>query len=355
MGEASPSRLKPPLSRIRKLLNLGAVLLACAGAIAGGFVSNAKVTLVVIVIAMPLLVIGCVASAVFVAQRERQRRDALGLPDKLTASTTIDVPLPVGDALEIAAQAMRACGANNIWSDAVSLRVEGVTRWTRRSWGQELTATVTKLEVNRSSLVCSSRPRLASTIYDWGAGRIALAQLVSQIESLAGHWHPAAVQPPSGEPGPGVPFASEASPGDLNSWVELEQQLEPPFGDMLDFRAELLRCIVSGRALCVRAQGGQVLGGVLYATEDATVRITWLGVRASARRLGVGRALVSAVIESCRPVCQMVVDVFAEDCVGAQPARQFFESLGFVPAEMLTQEPAGANYQRFRLPAAIRR
>ena len=94
--------------------------------------------------------------------------------------------------------------------------------------------------------------------------------------------------------------------------------------------------------------GRRVLGGVLLRAAPRT-QITWLAVRSSARRRGVGHALVAAALCRCPPPCDVLVDTFGEDNVEGYPARRLYESFGFVPCEYLPDGPAGGSRQRFRL------
>ena len=93
---------------------------------------------------------------------------------------------------------------------------------------------------------------------------------------------------------------------------------------------------------------GRVLGGVLLRAAPHT-QITWLAVRSSARRQGVGHALVVAALCRWLPPCDVLVDTFGEDNVEGYPARPLYESFGFVSGEYFPEGPAGGSRQRFRL------
>ena len=141
---------------------------------------------------------------------------------------------------------------------------------------------------------------------------------------------------------------SEGTPADVASWLELAREVEPLFGPMPDFESTIRRNISRGTALCVRDGDGRVLGGVLLRAAPHT-QITWLAVRSSARRQGVGHALVAAALCRCLPPCDVLVDTFGEDNVEGYPARRLYESVGFVPGDYLPEGPAGGSRQRFRL------
>ena len=141
---------------------------------------------------------------------------------------------------------------------------------------------------------------------------------------------------------------SEGTSEDVASWLEITREVEPLFGPMPDFESTLRRNISRGTALCVRDASGQVLGGVLLRAAPHT-QITWLAVRSSARRRGVGRALVAEALRRCQPPCEVLVDTFGEDNIEGFPARRLYESFGFVPGEHLADGPYGGSRQRFRL------
>jgi len=143
-------------------------------------------------------------------------------------------------------------------------------------------------------------------------------------------------------------MVSEGTRADIASWLELAREVEPLFGPMPDFESTIRRNISRGTALCVRDGDGRVLGGVLLRAAPHT-QITWLAVRSSARRQGVGHALVAAALCRCPPPCDVLVDTFGEDNVEGYPARRLYESFGFMPGEYLAEGPAGGSRQRFRL------
>lgn len=145
-----------------------------------------------------------------------------------------------------------------------------------------------------------------------------------------------------------VVIAREATREDVASWLEIVREVEPLFGPMPGFESVLLRNIGRGTALCARDASGQVLGGVLLrAPPDA--RITWLAVRASARRAGVGHALVAGALRRCRPPCEVLVDTFGSDNAEGRAARDLYQSFGFTPGGRLPDGPEGGSRQRFRL------
>jgi ribosomal protein S18 acetylase RimI-like enzyme len=143
-------------------------------------------------------------------------------------------------------------------------------------------------------------------------------------------------------------MVSEATPDDVASWLDVAHEVEPLFGPMPEFESTLRRNITRGTALCVRDASGQVVGGMLLRAAPHT-QITWLAVRSSARRSGVGHALLAEALRRCVPPCEVLVDTFGEDNIEGYPARRLYESFGFVPGEHLPDGPEGGSRQRFRL------
>jgi ribosomal protein S18 acetylase RimI-like enzyme len=141
---------------------------------------------------------------------------------------------------------------------------------------------------------------------------------------------------------------SEGTRDAVASWLEIVREVEPLFGPMPDFESTLCRNISRGTALCVRAPSGQVLGGMLLRAAPHT-QITWLAVRSSARRQGVGHALVAEALRRYPPPSDVLVDTFGEDSIEGCPARRLYESIGFLPGEDLPDGPEGGSRQRFRL------
>jgi ribosomal protein S18 acetylase RimI-like enzyme len=145
-----------------------------------------------------------------------------------------------------------------------------------------------------------------------------------------------------------VSAVSAGTREDVASWLEIAREVEPLFGPMPDFESTLRRNIRRGTALCVRDPSGQVLGGMLLRAAPHT-QITWLAVRSSARRQGVGHALVAEALRRYPPSCEVLVDTFGQDSIEGYPARRLYESFSFLPGEDLPNGADGGSRQRFRL------
>ena len=140
-----------------------------------------------------------------------------------------------------------------------------------------------------------------------------------------------------------------ATAADIASWLEIVRQVEPLFGDMPMFDVTLKTKIAEGAALCVRGTDGVVLGGVLLGGEAPDNWIRWLAVRGSARRRGVGAALLSEILRRWPGPCTISLGTFGADNEDGRPARRLYERFGFVAGEMLPCGPEGGTRQRYTL------
>jgi GNAT superfamily N-acetyltransferase len=145
---------------------------------------------------------------------------------------------------------------------------------------------------------------------------------------------------------------------DIPAWTDLAREVEPLFGaSMADddgFLQILQRKIDNGLAFSIRENdgppGASLCGGLLFSIHHHPVyQIGWLAVSAKWRRFGVGRALVMHACRLVTPPAEVIVTTFDVKTPGGEPARRFYESLGFAPAELLPGEgPDGETRQRFR-------
>lgn len=148
-----------------------------------------------------------------------------------------------------------------------------------------------------------------------------------------------------------VTLATEA---DLARWRVLAAEVEPLFGPLVgdpSFEGALARCIARGDAFCVRegAEGSPLLGGLLFSRQPPVYTLGWLAVAERGRRRGVGRLLVQHALGLVRPPAEVVVTTFGPDLPEGEPARRFYEVMGFTPAEMAPPAPDGSTRQLYRL------
>ncbi|MFE9325401.1 GNAT family N-acetyltransferase [Nocardia sp. NPDC052278] len=134
--------------------------------------------------------------------------------------------------------------------------------------------------------------------------------------------------------------------------MSLAAQVEHWFGPMVDapgFHEALENNIRRGTAL-IASSGPNVLGGLLFGIRGAPIyHIRWLVVSEHARGRGVGRALIAeAQHRFVRAPATIEVVTFGLGHPAATPARAFYESLGFIPAEIAASGPEGGPRQTFR-------
>jgi len=147
--------------------------------------------------------------------------------------------------------------------------------------------------------------------------------------------------------------AEAAADRDLASWLELVREVEPLLGPMPDFVAHARRAVDRGSGFVVRDRDDTVLGAALLSHSPASRKIHWLAVRADARRRGVARVLLAAIMARWPPPDDIEVVTFGPHVSYGQPARALYESAGFRPAEILPAGPEGGSRQRFVLQQAL--
>jgi GNAT superfamily N-acetyltransferase len=159
--------------------------------------------------------------------------------------------------------------------------------------------------------------------------------------------------------GAGPAIVTTATPEDLTAWLVLAGEVEHLFGPMVgdrEFHRALERNVARGTALCARADGAALdaplSGALMFSVAGEPLAIRWLAVARSARRRGVGTALLRVMFAGhVAYPCTVEVDTFGADHPGAA-ARRFYERLGFAPAEMLEPGPEGGSRQMFRMRLA---
>ncbi|MFE5604145.1 GNAT family N-acetyltransferase [Streptomyces coelicoflavus] len=153
---------------------------------------------------------------------------------------------------------------------------------------------------------------------------------------------------------------------DFPGFLGLAGQVEHWFGPMVEeagFHDAVREHIRRGAALVAVAPdpdtgagpgagaGAELLGGLLFGSEDPVHHIHWLVVSQQARTGGVGRELMrDAMRRWVRGPAEVEVVTFGADHPGASAsgARAFYERLGFTPAETVAPGPEGGSRQRFR-------
>jgi ribosomal protein S18 acetylase RimI-like enzyme len=143
----------------------------------------------------------------------------------------------------------------------------------------------------------------------------------------------------------------DATIDDVDSWLEIAQEVEPLFGAMPDLRSTLLRKIDCHAAICVRRAGErrptELMGAALLGGTAPQYWIQWLAVRISWRNQGIGTALMEAALARFPSPCLVNVDTFRHENVEGRSARRLYERFGFQPRELT--EFQGAPRQRYIL------
>jgi GNAT superfamily N-acetyltransferase len=140
-----------------------------------------------------------------------------------------------------------------------------------------------------------------------------------------------------------------ATIADIASWLEIEREVEPLFGQMPQFDVTLKNNIARGTALCADNGTGGVTGGLLLGGEARDHWIRWLAVRCSARGQGTGAALVGEAVARCPAPCTISLATFGADNAQGRPARELYLRFGFVAGEIMARGPEGGTRQRFTL------
>jgi GNAT superfamily N-acetyltransferase len=140
-----------------------------------------------------------------------------------------------------------------------------------------------------------------------------------------------------------------ATIADIESWMTLAREVEALFGPMSNFDATVRAKISDDAALCVHDGAGGLLGGVLVGGEAPENWIRWLAVRRSARRKGVGSALLTAVLDRWPGPCTISLATFGADNPDGLAARRLYERFGFVADKELPRGPEGGTRQLYIL------
>ncbi|MFC6704092.1 GNAT family N-acetyltransferase [Flexivirga alba] len=133
----------------------------------------------------------------------------------------------------------------------------------------------------------------------------------------------------------------------VTSWLSLAEEVTPLFGPMPDFEQHVRRGIARGTAFVV-THGSVVTGGMLLSRDDKAHHINWLAVRHSARRQGIGAALVRTALERW-PEGDVGVVTFSREVDGGDPARSLYRGLGFVDHGATGLAPDGSPRDLFTL------
>ncbi|MEU6108347.1 GNAT family N-acetyltransferase [Streptomyces albidoflavus] len=141
---------------------------------------------------------------------------------------------------------------------------------------------------------------------------------------------------------------------DVPGLLSLAAEVEHWFGPMVDepgFHQALDEHVREERALVAVADGGSLVGGLLFGSAPPVHHVHWVVVSERARGTGVGRALMAEAVQRyVRGPGTLEVVTFGADHPGAvtSGARAFYSSLGFSPAEQAPAGPEGGSRQVYR-------
>jgi ribosomal protein S18 acetylase RimI-like enzyme len=142
---------------------------------------------------------------------------------------------------------------------------------------------------------------------------------------------------------------------DIPSWLDLAREVEFLFGPMCEapgFYNALRKNIDRETAFCIREANGpagvRLLGGLLFSPRPPIYTVGWLAVTQSCRRRGIGRGLMEYAISLVESPAEMVVTTFGADNPDGEPARRFYEELGFRGTESAPNGLDGGSRQIFR-------
>jgi GNAT superfamily N-acetyltransferase len=159
----------------------------------------------------------------------------------------------------------------------------------------------------------------------------------------------------------GVAVRVESATGaDVPVILKLAGEVEHWFGPMVGnpgFERAVDEHIAQQRALVAFGPDREPSGAVLFGGSSPRFAVHWLVVSDRVRGQGVGRSLMSAVMDRLTNgkglAAGEAVEVvtFGTDHPGAVVggARVFYERLGFTPAEPAPDGPEGGSRQVFRL------
>jgi len=143
---------------------------------------------------------------------------------------------------------------------------------------------------------------------------------------------------------------------DMPCWLTLAKEVEFLFGPMTDrpeFHQALQKNIHRKTALCIREKNGppgnQLMGGLLFSSQPSQYTIGWLSVAEKWRRHGVASRLINLVLNLVTPPAEIVVTTFGADVPAGEPARRFYEQMGFQPAESAPPGPEGGSRQIYKM------
>ena len=145
-----------------------------------------------------------------------------------------------------------------------------------------------------------------------------------------------------------------AEPQDLDSWMELVEQVRDVFPGLetaealAEHRETVLRFMENASAICA-SESGQVVGALLFSKENGM--LCFLAVDPDHRRQHIAEKMVSRMLSHMEEGKDVTVTTYREGDPNGVVARAFYRSLGFSKGK-LTEE-FGCPVQEFVLKRLV--
>ena len=130
---------------------------------------------------------------------------------------------------------------------------------------------------------------------------------------------------------------SDALPEDIAPWLAFAENIREEFPgleteeDFLSYKEMLVVCIRNKGAICAK-EDGRVIGVLLYSMELSMVGC--LAVDASYRRRHIATRMMERMKKKLGAEAAIEVTTYREGDKKGAAARKFYESQGFLPAEL---------------------
>lgn len=127
---------------------------------------------------------------------------------------------------------------------------------------------------------------------------------------------------------------------DIDRWFSLVKSVEHDFHDVdlandQNHRSIIIKNIIRGTAIYIENED-LIVGAMIYSPNQN--HIGWIAVHPDYRRQGIGTALVGYMFKALDQAERFKVKTFTEGDTSGSAARPFYQSLGFVPDEVLYHE-----------------
>ena len=128
---------------------------------------------------------------------------------------------------------------------------------------------------------------------------------------------------------------------DFENWLKLAKEVEPLFGPMAaeeSFQIALKDLIAQKQAFCLR-QNTEFCGAIAISKNEN--EILWFAVSQTCKGKGYGKLLIQYAINELDASKDITVQTFAKGIEIGEPARQLYQSFGFIDLKPSENNPAG--------------